>query len=162
MTGAIVAYARSIPLLSEDLQTIRPTILISVPRIYERVYAAINAKLDEGFAAQAQAVPAGGRGRLGALSARSEARRLEAVFPAVAGAERAGGEEDTGASRRPPAHRRQRRCGAAAGDLAPLRRSRRARAAGLWPDRDQPDRVRQPLWRTTSPTASASRYATCR
>jgi len=48
MTGATVAYARSIPLLSEDLQTIRPTILVSVPRIYERVYAAISAKLDEG------------------------------------------------------------------------------------------------------------------
>lgn len=48
MTGATVAYARSIPLLSEDLQIIKPTILISVPRIYERVYAAISAKLEEG------------------------------------------------------------------------------------------------------------------
>jgi len=43
-----VAFARSIPLLSEDLQTIRPTIMVSVPRIYERIYGAINAKLDEG------------------------------------------------------------------------------------------------------------------
>jgi len=48
MTGSTVAYARSIPLLSEDLQIIRPSLLISVPRIYERVYAAIRAKLDEG------------------------------------------------------------------------------------------------------------------
>lgn len=48
MTGATVAYARSIPLLSEDLQIIKPTILVSVPRIYERVYAAISAKLEEG------------------------------------------------------------------------------------------------------------------
>jgi long-chain acyl-CoA synthetase len=48
MTGSIVAFARSIPLLSEDLQHIRPTILVSVPRIYERVYAAIHAKLEEG------------------------------------------------------------------------------------------------------------------
>jgi long-chain acyl-CoA synthetase len=48
MTGATVAFARSIPLLSEDLQTIRPTMLISVPRIYERVYGAIKAKLEEG------------------------------------------------------------------------------------------------------------------
>jgi len=48
MTGATVAYARSIPLLSEDLQTIHPTIMISVPRIYERVYGAIHAKLEEG------------------------------------------------------------------------------------------------------------------
>ncbi len=47
MTGAQVAYARSIPLLSEDLQIIRPTILISVPRIYERIYTAIETKLED-------------------------------------------------------------------------------------------------------------------
>ena len=47
MTGATVAFARSISLLSEDMQTIHPTLLISVPRIYERVYAAIRSKLDE-------------------------------------------------------------------------------------------------------------------
>ncbi len=48
MSGSTVAYARSIPLLAEDLQTIRPTMLISVPRIYERIWGAIRAKLDEG------------------------------------------------------------------------------------------------------------------
>ncbi len=48
MTGATVAYARSIPLLSEDMLTIRPTIMVSVPRIYERVYSAIRTKLEEG------------------------------------------------------------------------------------------------------------------
>ena len=48
MAGARVAYARSIAQLAEDLATIRPTLLISVPRIYERVYAAIKAKLAEG------------------------------------------------------------------------------------------------------------------
>jgi long-chain acyl-CoA synthetase len=48
MTGATVAYARSIPQLSEDMQTIRPTLLISVPRIYERIYGAIKNKLEEG------------------------------------------------------------------------------------------------------------------
>src|SRR5688500_3310325 len=48
MCGAPTAYARSVQQLAEDLQTIRPTMLISVPRIYERVYAAIRAKLDEG------------------------------------------------------------------------------------------------------------------
>jgi long-chain acyl-CoA synthetase len=48
MAGARVAYARSIPQLSEDLTIIRPTVLISVPRIYERVYAAIKTKLAEG------------------------------------------------------------------------------------------------------------------
>jgi long-chain acyl-CoA synthetase len=48
MCGATTAYARSVQQLAEDLQMIRPTMLISVPRIYERVYAAIRAKLDEG------------------------------------------------------------------------------------------------------------------
>jgi len=48
MTGATVAFARSIPQLSEDLQFIRPTLLVSVPRIYERIHAAIRTKLDEG------------------------------------------------------------------------------------------------------------------
>jgi long-chain acyl-CoA synthetase len=48
MTGATVAYARSIPLLAEDMLTIRPTLLISVPRIYERIYGAVNTKLREG------------------------------------------------------------------------------------------------------------------
>ncbi|MBI4190839.1 MAG: long-chain fatty acid--CoA ligase [Betaproteobacteria bacterium] len=48
MTGSTTAYARSVQQLAEDLQTIRPTMLISVPRIYERVYAAIKAKLDDG------------------------------------------------------------------------------------------------------------------
>lgn len=47
MAGVTVAYARSIPMLSEDLRTIRPTLLVSVPRIYERVYGAIQAKLAE-------------------------------------------------------------------------------------------------------------------
>jgi len=48
MSCAAVAYARSIPLLGEDMKIIRPTILASVPRIYERVYNAIHTKLEEG------------------------------------------------------------------------------------------------------------------
>jgi long-chain acyl-CoA synthetase len=48
MTGSTNAYARSVLVLAEDLQTIRPTILVSVPRIYERVYGRIRAALDEG------------------------------------------------------------------------------------------------------------------
>ena len=48
MTGSTVAFARSIAQLSDDLQYIRPTLLISVPRIYERIYGAIRAKLEEG------------------------------------------------------------------------------------------------------------------
>lgn len=48
MTGSTTAYSRGIPVLAEDLQFIRPTILISVPRIYERVYGRIRGALDEG------------------------------------------------------------------------------------------------------------------
>lgn len=50
MSGSTTAYARSVQQLGDDLQTIRPTMLISVPRIYERVYTAIKKKLDEGSA----------------------------------------------------------------------------------------------------------------
>lgn len=38
MAGAAIAYARSIPQLAEDLVDRKPTVLISVPRIYERIY----------------------------------------------------------------------------------------------------------------------------
>ena len=48
MSGSTVVFARSVQQLSEDLLTVRPTLLISVPRIYERIYAAIKSKLDEG------------------------------------------------------------------------------------------------------------------
>jgi long-chain acyl-CoA synthetase len=43
--GSCVAHARSVALLAEDLKQVRPTILISVPRIYERVFLAIQAGL---------------------------------------------------------------------------------------------------------------------
>ena len=39
--GCCVAYARSVAQLSEDLRTVRPTVLVSVPRIYERVHAKV-------------------------------------------------------------------------------------------------------------------------
>jgi len=48
MRGATVAYARSVHQLQEDLLTIRPTILVSVPRVYERIYGGIRAKLADG------------------------------------------------------------------------------------------------------------------
>ena len=45
LLGAEVAYARSIAQLAQDLQYVRPTVLISVPRIYERVYGRIQDSL---------------------------------------------------------------------------------------------------------------------
>lgn len=47
MCGGTVAYARSIPQLAEDLVNLSPTILISVPRIFERVYGRIQGQLEE-------------------------------------------------------------------------------------------------------------------
>jgi long-chain acyl-CoA synthetase len=46
IAGSSVAYARSISLLAEDLKVICPTILVAVPRIYERIYEAIHTKLE--------------------------------------------------------------------------------------------------------------------
>ena len=43
--GSCVAYARSVAQLAEDLQTVRPTVLVSVPRIYERIHAKLLEKL---------------------------------------------------------------------------------------------------------------------
>ncbi|WP_006788283.1 AMP-dependent synthetase/ligase [Thiorhodospira sibirica] len=47
MLGAEVAFSRSVQQLPEDLQAIRPTVLISVPRIYERIYAKVQMGLEE-------------------------------------------------------------------------------------------------------------------
>ena len=47
MAGATVAYARSIPKLTEDFISIRPTVLVSVPRIFERVYTKILSELEK-------------------------------------------------------------------------------------------------------------------
>ena len=42
MAGAAVAYARSIGELAEDLTIVRPTALIAVPRVFERLYGRIQ------------------------------------------------------------------------------------------------------------------------
>jgi long-chain acyl-CoA synthetase len=45
MAGAAVTFARSIPDLAEDLITVKPTVMIAVPRIFERIYGGIMKKL---------------------------------------------------------------------------------------------------------------------
>lgn len=47
MAGSQVAYARSVKDLADDLLTIQPTVLVSVPRIYERIYGRIQGQLKE-------------------------------------------------------------------------------------------------------------------
>lgn len=43
--GCTISFNRSIMLLSEDFRTVKPDVLISVPRIYERIHARINDRL---------------------------------------------------------------------------------------------------------------------
>lgn len=47
LAGATVAFARSVPQLAEDLKTVRPTALIAVPRIFERVYGRVVEQMDK-------------------------------------------------------------------------------------------------------------------
>ena len=47
-TGCTIAYNRSILLLAEDLKTIRPNVIISVPRVYERIFARVRDRLNKG------------------------------------------------------------------------------------------------------------------
>ncbi|MGD9000623.1 MAG: AMP-binding protein, partial [Granulosicoccaceae bacterium] len=47
MGGASIAYARSINQLADDLKQLKPTVLIAVPRIFERFYARIEQQLDK-------------------------------------------------------------------------------------------------------------------
>ncbi len=47
LTGSCVVYAREISTLVEDLAMVRPTVLVSVPRIYERIYARLQQQLAE-------------------------------------------------------------------------------------------------------------------
>lgn len=46
-TGCTIAYNRSVLLLAEDLKTIKPDVIISVPRVYERIYARLNHSLQK-------------------------------------------------------------------------------------------------------------------
>jgi long-chain acyl-CoA synthetase len=50
VAGATVAFARSIPQLSEDFRAVRPTVIVSVPRIFEKLHGTIQATLAEGSA----------------------------------------------------------------------------------------------------------------
>jgi long-chain acyl-CoA synthetase len=45
LAGACVAFARSIGQLAQDLVEVQPTVLIAVPRVFERVYARLRERL---------------------------------------------------------------------------------------------------------------------
>jgi long-chain acyl-CoA synthetase len=48
MAGACVAHVRSLAQLPEDLRAVRPTVIVSVPRVFERIHKRILANLAEG------------------------------------------------------------------------------------------------------------------
>lgn len=48
MAGATVGFARSVQQLQDDLQQVRPTLIIAVPRIFERIHAAMRSKMEKG------------------------------------------------------------------------------------------------------------------
>ena len=48
MSGASITFARSIPDLAEDLTNMQPTIMVAVPRIFEKMYSAIRSKIVTG------------------------------------------------------------------------------------------------------------------
>jgi len=54
LTGSTVAYARSVAQLAADLQTLKPTLMVAVPRIFERVYGRVADQMEQkGWLAQA-------------------------------------------------------------------------------------------------------------
>ena len=51
-TGATISYAESIEAVSQNLQEVKPTVMISVPRMFEKVYTLVRKQASEGSVVQ--------------------------------------------------------------------------------------------------------------
>ena len=156
--GAQTVYARSITLLADDIREQKPTILISVPRIFERIYS----KMQEAMA------PGSPKRKLFEKATEVGWRRFrgEATFhrqAVVAGAEDAGGEETARPSRRTPAHDRGRRRRLCLASGARVHRPRPAHHPGLRAHRNLAGAGAPTARMTTTPPpwGARSRVSSC-
>lgn len=80
--GAQIAYAEDVTTLLRDMPEVKPTVMISVPRLYEKIYAGVQAKMAESVIKQwlfrqAQSL---GQQRFEKRQAGSDLSGLKAVF----------------------------------------------------------------------------------
>ena len=139
VAGTPVTFSRGIPQLADDLAMVKPTLMISVPRIFERVYGRISAKVDEGSVLKQwlfhEAVKLGWR-RFEWQQGR--ARWTPGLLLHAPAARPPGRSQDSGAPGRSPALHRVWRCRPGRGRSAAVHRSGGAHSARLWAHRDQP------------------------
>ncbi len=139
--GASMALCEAVDQLMVNLTEVRPTILYSVPRVFNRLYDAVNKQI-------AQQAPLAQRLFQEGHKASRKRRQGEPLTVIEKGmlvvADKVVFTKVRGKRRRPAQVRRERRGGPRARGRGFHRRPRHQRLRGLRPQRDQPDRHGQP------------------